>query len=232
MRPGGATRLPSREPRRSLHPPPGRRYLRGQWPWLPAVPFSRKTTAARVAPAARRRCARRVFTAAPQRTGTANVRPQQSGLEHVSADSRPWSAICVDVLLEGEKLEPQRSRTLISQPRGESGPLVEWAGALRTFQRAPGALLLERALLPLNARWPRPGCGTPRRGLRDGHDAGEKKRRCGAWQQSLTHRSFWRRRTETCGADEYSRPYPPLPRIADPVAETTAKCGRRAIFAG
>ena len=28
------------------------------------------------------------------------IHPQQSGLEHVSADSSPWSAICVDVLLE------------------------------------------------------------------------------------------------------------------------------------
>jgi hypothetical protein len=41
-------------------------------------------------------------TAGPQVNGAAKIRPQQTGLEHVSADSRPWSAIGVHVLLEGE----------------------------------------------------------------------------------------------------------------------------------
>jgi hypothetical protein len=62
--------------------------------------FPQKTRNAKVAPAALMNAAN--FRRGATTIGAAKVHPQQSGLEHVSADSRPWSAICVDVLLEAE----------------------------------------------------------------------------------------------------------------------------------
>jgi hypothetical protein len=50
-----------------------------------------------------------------------DVRPQQSGLEHVSADTRPWLASCVHLLLEREELELQLSR--LTSELGRASPI-------------------------------------------------------------------------------------------------------------
>jgi hypothetical protein len=194
---------------------PCRRYLRGDWQ---CRLFLLKTGAANVARAAPSRSARqrhlrghkdrrREGPPSAKRVGTRFGR-----LETVVGD------LCRR-LAGGRRLKLQR-RTSISdliergdvrtprlrRARGHRGGVE----ALRTFESAPGALLLERARPPLSARRPRPGCGTPRRGLRDEYGAGEReKRRCGA----------------------FSRHYSPPRPAADPVAETSANCGRRSIWA-